>query len=355
MSISDKLLDLLTGYDVDLVRVEAYLQKGITKDIKALEKSLIALLKGNELDYTDSQRLRKALGQQLINDAKTEIVIAYGQINETHQISLTDVAKLGEKQIIEALNKVLKVDLITTTISAQSLSSIAKNTLIMGAPSKAWWLRQSKGLQNQFTDLIRQSMVQGLTTPQIVQLVRGSKAAGYKDGIMSAKYRNAEALVRSSVQTVANAGRLKAYQANDDIVKGIEWVSTLDNRTSTTCMALDGKQWTVHLKPIGHNKVFPGATAHWNCRSSQISVLKSWDELGAKRRFSEVPESTRASMDGQVSAKKNYEDWLKGKPESFQKEVLGEGKWNLWKNGKLGFTDLVDQSGNPLPLSALVN
>ena len=51
--------------------------------------------------------------------------------------------------------------------------------------------------------------------------------------------------------------------------------------------------------------------------------------------------------------KKNYEDWLKGKDKEFQKDVLGKGKWELWKAGKVGFTDLVDQTGNPVSLGVL--
>jgi hypothetical protein len=75
--------------------------------------------------------------------------------------------------------------------------------------------------------------------------------------------------------------------------------------------------------------------------------------LGAKRKFKEIPESTRATMDGQVSSKTGYEQWLKSKDEDFQKEVLGLGKWELWKKGKIGFKDLVDQSGNPVGLQVL--
>lgn len=181
----------------------------------------------------------------------------------------------------------------------------------------------------------------------------GTKTNQYKDGFMYGKRRGAEALVRTSVQVVANEARLQTYENNDDIVKGIEWVSTLDARTSSTCRALDGLMWDNERKPIGHSKKFVGVTAHWNCRSTQVPVLKSWKELGAKKKFKEITESTRASMDGQVSAKKNYEKWLKSKSESFQKEVLGKGKWELWQKGELGFTDMVDQTGNPLTLDQL--
>ena len=58
-------------------------------------------------------------------------------------------------------------------------------------------------------------------------------------------------------------------------------------------------------------------------------------------------------MDGQVPADLDYETWLSGKSKSFQLEVLGPGKWDLWQRGKISFTDLVDQRGNELTLAEL--
>ena len=198
-------------------------------------------------------------------------------------------------------------------------------------------------------------MLAGETTSNIVDLIRGTEALRFKDGLMQTARNKAEALVRTSVQVVANEARIRTYESNRDVVKYIEWVSTLDSRTSSTCQVLDGKKWAVGtFKPIGPNSQnFPGPTAHWNCRSTQVPVLKSWEELGSKRKFDEIPSSTRSSMDGQVSSKISYEDWLKSKGQEFQKEVLGPGKFELWKAGKIGFKDLTNSAGNPLTVGQL--
>jgi hypothetical protein len=72
----------------------------------------------------------------------------------------------------------------------------------------------------------------------------------------------------------------------------VQWVSTLDSRTTEICIALDGLQWTLpDYEPIGHKVDFPGAIAHWGCRSTQIAVVKSWEELGGK------PEITTANIE----------------------------------------------------------
>jgi SPP1 gp7 family putative phage head morphogenesis protein len=195
--------------------------------------------------------------------------------------------------------------------------------------------------------------MRGEPTQVIVQALRGTKANRYKDSVLNGNYRSAETLVRTSVQSVANDTALEMYKENSDLVSGIQWVSTLDSRTSPICQALDGKRWDVNENPIGHGMSYPGGSAHWNCRSRVTPVVKSWAELGAKGKFKEVPDSTRASMDGQVSEKVSYEKWLKGKPKKVQEEALGVKKRKMWLKGELGFSDLVNQSGNPLTLTQL--
>jgi hypothetical protein len=53
--------------------------------------------------------------------------------------------------------------------------------------------------------------------------------------------RQAETLVRTSVNHISSEARSAVNQANDDILKGEEWVSVLDGRTTIGCATLDGK------------------------------------------------------------------------------------------------------------------
>jgi hypothetical protein len=64
-------------------------------------------------------------------------------------------------------------------------------------------------------------------------------------------------------------------------------------------------------------------------------------------------QGTRAGIDGQISAGLAYEQWLCGKDEPFQIEVLGRARWELWQRGKLSFEDLVSQNNRPLTIAQL--
>ncbi len=352
MSVNDDVLDSTIGHSVDLTRLESNLGSKVIKELKTLEKSLTKALSNSDIDVGNSVLKRKRMAALLAQTKKT-ISDSYKAIAEMQDNNLATLAKVSEGQAVDIINTSMKASVVSMGMSEQTLGSIASNTLIEGAPSREWWSGQKVGLQKSFKNTIRQSMLAGETTSQIVAKVRGTKALGYKDGIMQSARSKAQALVRTSVQTVANEARMRTYAQNDDIVKGVQWVATLDGRTSSLCQQLDGKRWDTNKQPINHSMSWQGPTAHWNCRSTQIAILKSWEELGSKKKFNEVPESTRASMDGQVAAGKNYEQWLETKDIDFQKEVLGAKKWDLWRKGKLVPKDLVDQSSNPLSLKAI--
>jgi len=355
-SVNDVMVDEIIGHSVDLQRLESSVKVKIHKELKKLEKNLVKELDSSNLlkaKMTQTKQKRLKLLQKQTNEI---VSVSYQTIAKDHAKTLTGVASLAEKQAVKSINTVMKVELASVSMSKQMLQAIVSDTLIEGAPSREWWSRRGKAFHARFTDTIRQGMMRGDDTGTITRTLIGTAKNKYKDGALAANYRSAEALVRTSIQSVANEARLMTYADNDDIIKEIEWLSTLDSRTSPFCRALDGLRWSnPDMEPIGHHRRFPGTTAHWRCRSTQVSIIKSWDELGAKGKFKEIPDSTRSSMDGQVSEKLNYEGWLKTKSKGFQKEVLGAKKYELWEKGKLSFTDMVNQSGNALTLEQLEN
>ena len=70
------------------------------------------------------------------------------------------------------------------------------------------------------------------------------------------------ALVRTSINQVANAASQQVYEANQDITKKYRYVATLDSRTSAICRALDGREFEYGKgpKPPQHFNCLPGDT-----------------------------------------------------------------------------------------------
>lgn len=93
----------------------------------------------------------------------------------------------------------------------------------------------------------------------------------------------------------------------------------------------------------------PASPFHWGCRSTMVPVLKA-------EYARDIPGSTRPSKgaDGvePVNSKTSYPEWLARQPASFQKDVLGRTRYELFSKGKLDIDKFVD-NGRTLTLDQL--
>jgi SPP1 gp7 family putative phage head morphogenesis protein len=206
-----------------------------------------------------------------------------------------------------------------------------------------------------FSQVVRNGLLTGETTPSIAKRLIGNLQFGEEaktvrqlvaaGGQATAVADNqVMALVRTSINQVANSASQQVYEANQDITKKYRYVATLDSRTSSICAALDGREF-----PYGKG---PTPPQHFNCRSTTVPIIDP-DIL---------PPSTtakRASADGPVPINTSYGQWLKDQPLKTQQDVLGPGKvpyFNLLVD-KYGARDamakLVRDDGAELTLDQL--
>jgi SPP1 gp7 family putative phage head morphogenesis protein len=219
--------------------------------------------------------------------------------------------------------------------SAQ-ITGLANKKPFAGFILDDWMTSLSAANQKNLTQVIQRGIVQGQTTQQITQAIRGTRAMNYKDGVMEVTRRQAEAITRSAVQHVANEARNQVFLENADLLDGVQFVATLDSRTTEICASLDGKVFKI-------GTAHPQPPMHVNCRSALIPLVK-----GAPRGV-----GTRASASGQVSAKTTYGDWLKRQPVAVQNDVLGVTKGKLFREGGLEIDRFVGTDLKPLTLDEL--
>jgi len=180
----------------------------------------------------------------------------------------------------------------------------------------------------QFGQVVRNGLLTGETTSDIAKRLIGILQFGEEPSMINRALKKIiaaggqstsiadnqiMALVRTSINQVANAASMAVYEANQDITKKYQYVAALDTRTSAICRALDGQEFEYGKGPM--------PPQHFNCRSKVVAVI-DYENLG----FTPPPEGTRASKDGQVDANINYSQWLKDQPRSVQEEVLGKDK-----------------------------
>ena len=254
--------------------------------------------------------------------------------------------------------KSLLPDIVT---SKYPLMQVAPNQLFSAVKSKPFQGRLlSEWVSNieddrikRIANAVRTGYVTGETTEQIIRRVRGTKKNRYKDGVLETSKRNASSLIHSAIAHTAATSRDEFGKANKNLIKGKQWLSTLDTSTTPMCIIRDLKQYTLDNKPIGHNIPY-GAGAgklHFCCRSVETFILKSYRELGID--IDEVPIGTRASMDGQVPAKTSYLEWLQSQSKERQERVLGVERARLLREGIVEPEKFFTRDGHVLTLNDL--
>jgi SPP1 gp7 family putative phage head morphogenesis protein len=203
-----------------------------------------------------------------------------------------------------------------------------------------------------FSQVVRQGLLTGEPTPAIAKRLIGSlqfgeEAKTVKQLIAAGGQATAVAdnqviaLVRTSINQVANTASQQVYEANPDITSKYRYVATLDTRTSAICRALDGQQFEYGKGPT--------PPQHFNCRSTTVPVI-DYKALG----FTPPPAGTRASADGQVPVNTTYGKWLYDKmPGESKADVLARQQQALGSKAPY-FRRLADKYGADAAIAKLV-
>lgn len=338
-NLSDFFAHLFVEHGINLIRASSGIDKAAQDKLQSLVDDLVMML--NAIDMPNA---KKSIINSLIREAYDTIDEHYTTLGTQVLDHLSQIAEIEGKFVEKTMNKGIGAKLIK---APADLADGARKTLVQGAPTADWIKRQSADAQFKFRAAISAGYQEGQTTQQIVAKVAGS------DGFMQIAKRNATTLVHTAVQETAAEARMRMYKENSDVVMGMQQISTLDSHTTPTCIAYSGACWDLDQNPIRGNDLpyNGGVPRHWGCRSTEIPLTKSWKDLGVD--IDEIPPSTRASMDGQVSAAMTFTDWLDGKSQAFQDKLLGPGRAQLYRDGKITLRDLVNNRGATMSLAEL--
>lgn len=332
--------------------IEVRHQVGVQRLGSGILKALIRLLDTADAEIVEKLRLRGSELDGTFTSARFRVLLdALRDINRDAHMSLERdmTASLFKTATYEAgfqrdiVLRAVPVRLDIVTPPAELLRAAVTARPFQGRLLSEWVSELADAKARRLRDAIRLGVVQGETVDQIVRRVRGTKALKYRDGVMEIGRRGAEAMVRTAVAHTTTVAREALYAANENVIAKEQWVSTLDTRTCTQCMALDGKTFEV-----GKGVRTP---AHIGCRCVRIPIVKSWKELGFG--FDELSPLTRASMNGQVPETETYGTWLKKQSAATQDEALGATRAKLFREGGLTVDRFTNRVGDEFTLDEL--
>lgn len=332
-----ELADAIIRHSLELQRVSRFEEDRAEAILRELERDLRALLASRSLTTAGKREV-----EAIIRQAQEAISGRY-----TNIAGILDVEAIAQHVADRTLETMQGMFPSAAAPTIETIRSLSKDILIDGAPSSAWWAKQSDDTAFRFAAAVRRGVINGQTNEQIVRAVAGD------GGILEVSRRNARSLVHTSIMTAANRARLETFRKNAKFARGIRWLATLDSRTCLRCSALDGESWDFDGKPLGDTKIdvqFP--PAHMNCRcvASLIPGRSALDEV-----FPGLADRIEASRDRATPTgpqKVTMEEWLQRNPAAAE-EIMGKKRVEMFLAGRLTLTDLVTKSGRPKALAEL--
>lgn len=339
---NEELLDRSIRHSIGLQRYSSGVVKQIIGLLNTVDDDLVAqILKYDPTAVSGSYS--KARLDKLLEAVRAVNVEAYASVKSAMKTELTGLGAHEADFQSRMITSSVPISLDLVKPSAAQLYAAVQARPFQGRFLKEWFAGLEQGAGQRVASAIQIGFVEGESIDRIIRRVRGTRAQQFKDGALEINRRSAQMVVRTAINHTATVARNETYKQNEDVIKGVRWVSTLDTRTSPICQSRDGEVFEVDSGPR--------PPAHPNCRSSTVPVLKSWKEMGINLK--EAPEGTRASMDGQVPASMTYNEWLRKQPVYVQDDVLGKTKAKLYRDGGLSVDRFVDRTGSELTLDEL--
>lgn len=336
------LLDAAVRHQVYLSR---YSNNVVAKIVSLLNKTDADLV--SQLIQRDPSAITGAFTTKRLQLLLDEIRVINRDAYNKSEVSLTaqldELARYEAELAAREIKAAAPIKLEIVKPTAEMLRAAVTSRPFQGRLMKDWFVSLEATRFQRMRDAITIGYTEGETIEQMVKRLRGSRALNFRDGVLEISRRDADAVVRTAISHVSSSARTTLFQANEPLVKGEVWVSTLDTRTTPICRARDGKFYK-----LGEG---PRPPAHVRCRSATAPVLASWEELGID--LEEAPAGTRASMNGQVAADLRYGDWLKQQHSDVIDEVLGKSRSKLFQDGKLTVNDFVNDQGHQYTLKEL--
>lgn len=297
----------------------------------------------------------------LLSDVTKKLDSIYSDINELYIEQFKGLTYEEGEFVAKSMQSVVVSDVVVESVSNQRLwAAVTKNPMRIGAKNSyvdfAEMIDSLGDNAKLVTNTIAGGYANSLTLQEITQSIIGTRSQNYTDGILDKSRREAQSIIRTSVNHIANESRSEVFKQNSDIVYGYTIAATIDVRTSEVCRFYDGKTYRYDAR------VQPMPPFHYGCRTQVYPEIygASLADTGATRavNFKAQPD-VKAGKVGQVDAQRQYYDILKQQPAAQQDLVLGKARGLIFRNSGLSADEfrnaLTNSMGQPLTLAEMAS
>ena len=350
-NIDDKLVSIYSSHAVYLSRLGAQFGSNAIPYLQRIENQTYAILNSFRANAAITSEVRREVQRQINEITRTELQAYTTQYKLDNKEFGANEVDFNANVLTSALTNYQAA--IPTT---QAITSLVNSTpMSLGTGSYTTYNRYVTGYHKQYTskidDIIRAGFLNGTTMGEVTSAIKDQLP-----GAIEQSKRGAKQMARTATNYYANKAMEATVNVNDEVVKGYEFIATLDSRTSRQCSSLDGNKY----KSTDNKR--PRFPLHPNERSVYgywIDDRYKYDNEDSKRN------SNFTDVDGvrtpkKVSSAKTYYDELRGMKAVDQDSLLGSptlGKAfrKMNKNGDIDIfrKQLIDSSYQPISISEL--
>ena len=247
---TDDLLDRVVRHQVLIEKFKTSELPKLIAQLNALDADLLAQLSKAEPASYAGRRLAGMIAAVVaISDeaaaryaaALNGTLEAFGSYESGWTVANLAQAMGAEVVVNTALNLI--------TPDANMVKAAIYSRPLQGKLLKDWVSDLAAARRSRLAAAIRMAVIEQSTIGQLVQRIMGTKANDYRDGILNISRTGANALARTAVQHVSTEARKLSYDANQSVISEVQWVATLDGRTTPYCRAMDGKRFPLDSGP----------------------------------------------------------------------------------------------------------
>lgn len=316
--------DVTTEYvkhALQIIRLSNGLRADASAKMRLLAVALRRLLVGENLANLSFPKLRS-----IVNEADDVAFKTFNTIEGAQSKSVADIIEMEAKWAQKTGQYQIAVK------EAQIAKQIREFTVIGNTIEEQFDLVAQK-FHNNLVQNLRQGVASGQTDKQIADRIVGV-GPNMTGGVAEKTMRDVAAAVDTQTSAAADAGRRLAMKANG--TNYLRWAATLDLTVCPNCGERDGKRWTIDGEPVGHDIPYQPIPLHPRCHCLYLPET--------------IPQSV---IDKGLKQKETFNEFLQKLMPEEQNHILGKGKAQLWREGKISLSDLIDQDGEIVTLRDL--
>lgn len=369
-----ELTEIATGHQSYLQKIAANWANVSVKEIDSTEREMILYIQDQirkmppmTLDKKTEARF-KAMEKEIKAIRKPGFDGSY-----TYIVDESKVLAVNESKWIAEYTTALTGEAVTQ-VTTKAINDLVKFGSYNGHSLQDWYTKMANDEAFKVMAVIKKGLSSGDSMASMIRAIQGTSDTGYTDGIMQITRNDAKGISRTFANGVANDAKMIFYEKNQDSISYLEFVATLDFRTSGTCSSLDGKKWKIPEQidkvqtpplhqncrsvilpqtPLSEETTRPEANADFNRLAKENYNNKypdkNYNDLSASTKqkyFYDAQKKFTADTGrpaySQTSSKTTWSEWFERQSAADQKAWLGSTRYKLYKKANVPLKKFVN-------------